>query len=575
MRVLTFLSVAFLVIVNTVQATSYYVATNGLNVVTNGLGLSPAAPWKTLQYAESQTSAGDTIYLAAGTYTEQVGITNSITIIGANSYSQNAPCFSRHTTATILRPATNFTPGASVITLLTNNVSLQNITINGDADEDGVADVPAGIWSTQIPVTIRECVLETFSGYAVLAQATNNAASDTDAKRSYFGHNYVSNIVTPSGSFTAGFLLEHVPATLEFNAFTAITGTTANTGMYIDRCYYTSNMTLPLLVVSNCFDTVNLSIWANQFGTDAEKISIQYNTITNGIFGIRVTAARGQALISNNTVNVSGAVGSTTGTPAIGIWIHADHDPWDTTNTINATDHQVVANRVSGSSVGADGTVGMLFAYDTLTETNINNGLHATVYGNTLQRFDSGMGVETGTNMVSRWADPLVVVNIHNNFFTDMISHDIYYSGGTNTLIATNNWFGPTGPANISSNVLTWPWQLGLPGIDTDSDGLDDNIDPDDDNDGISDLDESIIGSSSIISNSISFGLEPALPGVAPNETLMCWLSKAGRIYNLYRSTNLLSGFTQVLTNAPATPPLNCYTDTVGNAFYQIDVSIP
>ena len=41
------------------------------------------------------------------------------------------------------------------------------------------------------------------------------------------------------------------------------------------------------------------------------------------------------------------------------------------------------------------------------------------------------------------------------------------------------------------------------------------------------------------------------------------WYSVAGRTYTLYRTTDLLAGWTAVQTKVDATPPMNSYTDTI------------
>ena len=165
------------------------------------------------------------------------------------------------------------------------------------------------------------------------------------------------------------------------------------------------------------------------------------------------------------------------------------------------------------------------------------------------------------------------MVNLNNNDVYGKITSDIYYIGQTNVLDVSNNWFGPFGPNNLIGPISAFPWQLGQPGVDTDGDSLNDDVDPDDDNDGRLDIEEAIIGSGTTVSNAVPFGIESTIP--SGTNTIVCWPSYQGRVYDLYRSTNLLTGFTRVLDDAPATPPLNCYTDTVSSAFYKLEVALP
>jgi PKD repeat protein len=59
-----------------------YVATTGTDT---GDCTSQAAPCATVQYASDQATSGDTVYVAAGTYAERVGLSKDVRIVGANA----------------------------------------------------------------------------------------------------------------------------------------------------------------------------------------------------------------------------------------------------------------------------------------------------------------------------------------------------------------------------------------------------------------------------------------------------------------------------------------------------------
>lgn len=95
------------------------------------------------------------------------------------------------------------------------------------------------------------------------------------------------------------------------------------------------------------------------------------------------------------------------------------------------------------------------------------------------------------------------------------------------------------------------------------------------DHDGLSNLAEWLAGTNP--TNAASFlGLTPAgRPGT--NGFAVQWPSAPGRYYRLLRSTNLPAGFNQVvLTNIPATPPVNTLSDpappSASRAFYRLEL---
>jgi hypothetical protein len=60
-----------------------------------------------------------------------------------------------------------------------------------------------------------------------------------------------------------------------------------------------------------------------------------------------------------------------------------------------------------------------------------------------------------------------------------------------------------------------------------------------------------------------------------PGEYVVRWQSATGRVYTVQAATNLVVGFTNLVTHRPATPPMNVHTDNVSGArcrFYRVQV---
>lgn len=94
------------------------------------------------------------------------------------------------------------------------------------------------------------------------------------------------------------------------------------------------------------------------------------------------------------------------------------------------------------------------------------------------------------------------------------------------------------------------------------------NPDDDTDGDGFSDQAEWLLGTNpndpaSLFASDIGVG--------APDGSIVVrWPSKAGNSYEVWRSTNLLEGFSVYSSSITGTPPVNVFVDTnvVGNAFF-------
>jgi hypothetical protein len=93
----------------------------------------------------------------------------------------------------------------------------------------------------------------------------------------------------------------------------------------------------------------------------------------------------------------------------------------------------------------------------------------------------------------------------------------------------------------------------------------------DPDRDGAGNLAEYLAGTNP--TNDLSVLKFHSLQAATTNLFVVEWGSVSNRIYDLLRATNLAAGFTPLVTNLPAHPPMNTYTDAVGSVpamFYRI-----
>lgn len=144
-----------------------------------------------------------------------------------------------------------------------------------------------------------------------------------------------------------------------------------------------------------------------------------------------------------------------------------------------------------------------------------------------------------------------------------------------------------TGTRQVIVDTLAWTAFDSPPPADSDGDGIDDawellffpsltnvNTTSDWDGDGFLDLDEFRAGT--IPTNGASLLILNST-AVAPGSGafVIRWQSASNKFYGVSRATNLLTGFSALATNLPATPPENVYTDNAppaAHGIYRIDL---
>jgi len=170
------------------SAADYYVSTAGIDTNT---GLSEAQAWKTIQYAANSISAGDTVYVLAGTYNEKVTISrsgiagSSITFQGEGmptiTYTGNVP----------------ITISGSYITIDGFRIIANDTTY----DVDHVSGISVTYDSGAINLNISNNYIKTQSGYGILT-ARNSANNSIISNNEIHTGHYAGICIVPQNSIT-------------------------------------------------------------------------------------------------------------------------------------------------------------------------------------------------------------------------------------------------------------------------------------------------------------------------------------------------------------------------------------
>ena len=170
----------------TLGATKYYIATTG----NNGNDGSSGSPWATLAYACTQaTTAGDTIYVNAGTYTETAQSALSVGV-----YIHGAGATSIITTNVALSPIIYL---SSVSEGTNGNQTISYIQVDGDSTATSLIYV-----SGRSNVKIHHCTFVDAATYGVVFRGKVNANSGAPTTYAT-GNEFHDNTMSMCGSYAA------------------------------------------------------------------------------------------------------------------------------------------------------------------------------------------------------------------------------------------------------------------------------------------------------------------------------------------------------------------------------------
>ena len=301
---------------------TYYVTTTGNDTIGDG---SEDYPWATITHAIGQATSGDTIIVAAGTYTDDIWdsslgtpdgyrITESVTLLGAQAG---------------VDPAGSTDRGGETILVRTNGLPYSlyasDITIDGFMFGSLVANTGGRLIISNNNATIRNCIIQNapdlwaghgvyiYSGadnalveYNTFYNTAWEAIASTGASNAVISHNYIS----ASGQHAIQWM-GHSGSDNEiiYNHISGIVGKNAIQYWGGPRATISHN-------VIDGGNTMFDGIWLDNAADDS---TVSYNQISNTIYaGINVRGGCTNAVITYNDVSYCGTgvdvVGDITGT---------------------------------------------------------------------------------------------------------------------------------------------------------------------------------------------------------------------------------------------------------------------
>ncbi|HXZ61298.1 MAG TPA: right-handed parallel beta-helix repeat-containing protein [Acidimicrobiales bacterium] len=351
-----------------------YVTSGGTDSGTCRLHTHPCA---TIAYAISQANPNSTISVGAGTYTQQLVISQNLTIVGSAGQTVIEPT----TLSTADTDTDSTTPQYAIIDVTPGvNVTLKGLTVNGTNAEsqfDSCADNFIGVYFHDASGTM-----------------TKDTVTDIELPQADFGcQDGVGVYVASDSSGTSAVSMDHVTV----NAYdkNGITCDDTNTTCSVTHSMVTGIGPTPLIAQNGIQiwgdssatisdDTVSANSYSNASNADGNQatglllldagtLSVTNNKVSNSDIniyagdaytGIIPTATPGTWTISQN--KISGATDNITGgSPGYGDGVQLD----STTNPVTVTQ-----NTIKGSAENGISLLGVSNATVSANMTSINDG---------------------------------------------------------------------------------------------------------------------------------------------------------------------------------------------------------
>jgi hypothetical protein len=378
--------------------------------------LNSGLSYSTIQAAIDAATAGDVINVCAGTFAENITVSKSLTINGANAGID--PNTGQRTAETILVPSVNDPSAGRLINLQANNVVISGFTLDGDNPSlsggttiiNGADANTARALNNQpnytYGLTFENNIVRNFILTGVYLFPTT---SITQPNSSF---NYIRNNHFVNMHWRGVFTQNEVDAEISNNVFTDVhTGIAINTVSTSPASGFTpriSNNTINLAHTGRTGRHIGISV--NHRYLNASDGLIENNTINAGSSiaqladGIRMTSAvsGGGIKSTNNVINGNNKLST-------GYWV------WN-------TDNQSDASITGGSISGVKGKSIVVSNYDTAYAAySYMNGNYLTVDNVSITTTTNGNGI-CGHNFSN--ANPGdIYITLKNNTSTLFILH--------------------------------------------------------------------------------------------------------------------------------------------------------
>jgi hypothetical protein len=430
-----------------------------------------AAPFATLTHAISVATPGDTLYIDAGRYAEDVVIDKSVVILGPN-YNVNPNTDSRIAEA-ILHPAST---GSYVyqFDVVVSDVTIKGVTLDGDNPDlnsgftnTTSADIDAASAIESLEAGVNNLVVENniirnYFYFAVTLYPFFNGAG-TPSSGNSISYNRFEDLGTYDTDYAypnwGGAVLIHNNgyAKVEHNVIT-----NARIGVQTGNFYQpTPNAAFEHGIRNNEMNTRRLGIFHNLAYSNASEIPVADNLIApfinddeSGWTGIAASSLSVDASFTGNAIDGAGAT-----TPTIGMSV------WNVSNVAPS----VIA---SGSITNID--TGVFLNNFESYSSNGNSGAHAEISAMVIDADEVAIRLYDSPNYTGTAAaeivasiyncfigsgdkgieleevrDGAVSATINNNLI-DATGSAIDASNIENTVDATCNWFGSGLPSEVA-----------------------------------------------------------------------------------------------------------------------------